>query len=695
MANVGQMNSKSSKNGSGSFNVPMVLFWTLLVALSSVHMMPYANAATAQPIYLYGNQVTIKVYPTGSYNVNPMDFPSRFSDSSSFWSFNIDGKVSTTYNPKTIDHMLTPTRSTADGAIRVQYLLEKEVLVDITYRDAGPSAWITVTFLNLGPGPHTVGARYLYDLVGKNLITSGGSLVTTETTFTAPSFERMDIFEGPQQIALVPLGGTYGTTEPTRVTIGSWDTTWNQDWEYKANSSVSVETQPTMIIYWENMNLPGKGFVKVEHAFGTGAPTIVQNALDLSITNMIADPDDQYISKIRTIRATVMNKGPAVNNIEVQFMIADDTGRYVMNGSVSRSIASGTTIDISWPYTVKKLIETKAYAIVDPSQDMAPNDNVASVSIVAHPFPYKVMLKFPDETRIRYISINSGDKTSCNVVVSNLGTIVDNITMSFSAIPDKWSASFNSSSVSLRPGTSAQVKITIKTVKNNKYYNYGLDIIGRSQDSTVSDKVLIFISFEDIIAKNGGNSSRDQNRTNGTNTHQPPTNNTTPLIPTPPGTGIDLNGSQLALLFVMFGVAFIGAIAIYQIYLVRSKIGMSGILKNFYKKLYDANTSDAYRKAIYKAYTEMCEELAGHGHERAESLTPKEFEREIRNYLPIDKKNLHILTKLFEEARYSDHSFNEANKQQALVALEGIINSLENVTTFEEVKEKSWFGKNT
>jgi hypothetical protein len=127
---------------------------------------------------------------------------------------------------------------------------------------------------------------------------------------------------------------------------------------------------------------------------------------------------------------------------------------------------------------------------------------------------------------------------------------------------------------------------------------------------------------------------------------------------------------------------------------MRSKMGLKGILKDFYKKLYDANTSDAYRKAIYKAYQSMCEEIARHGHERSEAITPKEFERQIREYLPVDKRNLHILTKLFEEARYSDHAFTEAKKTQALSALEGIINSLENATSFEEVKGGGgWFKK--
>ena len=74
----------------------------LLVITISMFAIALAGSSAADPVYLYGDQVTVKVFPTGSFVVDPQDFPSRFYDSSSsFWSFNIDGAVTTTIDALT------------------------------------------------------------------------------------------------------------------------------------------------------------------------------------------------------------------------------------------------------------------------------------------------------------------------------------------------------------------------------------------------------------------------------------------------------------------------------------------------------------------------------------------------------------------------------------------------------------------
>jgi hypothetical protein len=437
-----------------------------------------------------------------------------------------------------------------------------------------------------------------------------------------------------------------------------------------------------------------KASVRIEHSFGSNVPSHTAKSMDLILDKVIATPQDQYIGKKRIITATVRNAGPAVDNVDIDFFVTDAYGNLAINGSVVHSFAVGETVDITWSYDVKKLVETQAFAVVDPSQDAAAYDNYGKTSIVAHPSPYKVGIKFSDGSKNNYISINSGQNANSNIIVTNLGSVEDNITLSLTALAPGWKANFSQPVVTLSAGGTSQVKLVIKTVKDLNYYNFRVDVIGKSVGNGATDSAVIFISFADIIAKSGGNISVNGNTTHTDPTPNPGNNNTHTVITDPNEKGVSLTGTQIAVIFVMFGVAFISAVAIYQIYLVRSKMSMKDILKDFYKKLYDANTSDAYRKAIYNAYKKMCEEIARYGHERTESITPKEFERHIREYLPVDRKNLHILTKLFEEARYSDHAFNEAKKKQALAALEGIINSLEAVTTFEEVKESRWSKKN-
>ena len=667
--------------------LPVLLIGLLI--LGSFPISLNVKASTQQPIYLNGDKVTIKVFPTGGFTVNPMDFPSRLEDmASSFWSFNVDGKVTTTYNPLTIDKVVTPAKKMADGSIKVEYLLENEVLVDLTYRQAGPAALVTLTIINVGSNPHTIGVRHLYDLNGKTLAPAGQNPITTETAFSSPFFDQVDIFAGSTKKGTIASGESMGLTPPSKIIFSSWDKTWTTDWAYTANTSASIGNQPTLLVYWENLNLPVKSSVRIVHAFGSNVPSYTAVTADLVIDKVVASPQDQYVGLKRTLTATVRNNGNAMDGVDVDFFITDSNGNLEINGSVVHSFPIGETVDLSWTYTVNKIVEAQAFAVVDPSQDAFASDNFGKTTIVAHPTPFKVGVKFTDGSKNNYISINSGQNAVSNVIVTNLGSIQDNISLSLTQLAPGWNASFSQQIMSLNAGASNQVKIVIKTVKDLNYYNFRVDVIGKSQGNGATDTAVIFISFADIIAKSGGNINVSGNSTNPTPKPNPGHNITPPDITTPEDKGISLTGSQVAVIFIMFGMAFVSAIAIYQIYLVRSKMGMKEILKDFYKKLYDANTSDAYRKAIYNAYKKMCEEIARYGHERTETITPKEFERQIREYLPVDRKNLHILTKLFEEARYSDHSFNEANKAQALSALQGIINSLEAATTFEEVKEK-------
>jgi len=598
----------------------------LMVIVISVFAIALAGSSTADPVYLYGDQVTVKVYPTGSYIIDPLDFPSRFYDSSSsFWSFNIDGSVTTTIDVLTIDHVLTPVRKMPDGSIKVQYILRSDVLVDVTYREAGTAAEISVTIINIGPNTHTVGIRHLYDLKGKTITPAGLPPVTNEGDFKDPTFAKVDIFEGGIKAGTAFLGTNYQADPPSKVIFG--------------------------------------------HYQG---------------------------GKTRTVWAVVMNKGSTAQTIEVSFMVTDDSGKYIANGSVKKTVSSGQKSTFEWKYKVRKVAEDRAIAVADPSRDDYPADNYGIATIIAKPSPYKIRLIFEDTTRIDYISIDSGKTARSIFIIENHGTVEDTVTLSTTKLPEKWTVTFNRSGVSLEPGESKTVKVEVRTAEENKYYNYGIDLIGRSKGGGNTDKVMLFISFSDVIAKGGGDINISGNVTPvipNPNPDPPPE----PFKPNEPmGDVIRITPVQFATALVASIIIFMTIAAVYQIFILGSKMSMKSILKDLYRNLYKVDTSDAYRKAIFKAYKKMCEELATYGHERKDAITPKEFEKEIRKYLPIDKKHLHTLTKLFEEARYSHHAFNEKKKKRALKALKGIIRSLENVTTFEEIpQKKSWFRKNT
>jgi transglutaminase-like putative cysteine protease len=92
----------------------------------------------------------------------------------------------------------------------------------------------------------------------------------------------------------------------------------------------------------------------------------------------------------------------------------------------------------------------------------------------------------------------------------------------------------------------------------------------------------------------------------------------------------------------------------------------------------ELETADEIRKVIYKAYGRMLEVLTKYGFMRRDSDTPREFAIAVRKALPgIDRKHLHGLTRLFEEARYSDHKLTAHERFRAIRSLKKVKTSLE------------------
>ena len=86
---------------------------------------------------------------------------------------------------------------------------------------------------------------------------------------------------------------------------------------------------------------------------------------------------------------------------------------------------------------------------------------------------------------------------------------------------------------------------------------------------------------------------------------------------------------------------------------------------------------DEVRRAIYRAYEEVCRALAEKGMLKDEGSTVREFEAAIAEALPsVPKGLIDELTTLFEEARYSDHALPANYVERARACIAGIRESL-------------------
>jgi hypothetical protein len=83
-----------------------------------------------------------------------------------------------------------------------------------------------------------------------------------------------------------------------------------------------------------------------------------------------------------------------------------------------------------------------------------------------------------------------------------------------------------------------------------------------------------------------------------------------------------------------------------------------------------------FRTAIVRCYERLCELLAGYNCQIKDHQTVEEFRVSASKILNIPEKPFAMLTRLFEEARYSLHEIDEAKKNDALRFLTEIRNHL-------------------
>ena len=86
--------------------------------------------------------------------------------------------------------------------------------------------------------------------------------------------------------------------------------------------------------------------------------------------------------------------------------------------------------------------------------------------------------------------------------------------------------------------------------------------------------------------------------------------------------------------------------------------------------------TDRYRRTVYKVYTRLLARMSDLGAPRRESLTVREYERELGESVALDLHSLSILTLTFEEARYSRHLFTSLESRRAVVNYRKLINSI-------------------
>lgn len=129
---------------------------------------------------------------------------------------------------------------------------------------------------------------------------------------------------------------------------------------------------------------------------------------------------------------------------------------------------------------------------------------------------------------------------------------------------------------------------------------------------------------------------------------------------------IDFGICLIILLIIL--IILIVMIASYYLRKRREKLikDLIEILEEGEHALYELDTSDAIRNAIYKVYISFQNALTEFSLVRKESMTVREFEDLVNENLPLQPDPVSRLTDVFEEARYSDHKLGVSNKNRAI-----------------------------
>ena len=97
---------------------------------------------------------------------------------------------------------------------------------------------------------------------------------------------------------------------------------------------------------------------------------------------------------------------------------------------------------------------------------------------------------------------------------------------------------------------------------------------------------------------------------------------------------------------------------------------------------------DEVREAIFNCYESLCQILMRNGFLRRDFETVREFEMAIRKALPISEQALIALDRIFEEARYSSHRLGEGHRQNAQLALQSV---LQQIDELNEIPDRDAF----
>jgi hypothetical protein len=625
-----------------------------------------------------GNRGTLQVMDDGSFSLRD---GAPLLVNSSHWSIRISDILIAPGTDAYRSALAVPLHRSGDNLTMVFY--ERGVLTETAYEADGPSAILTVTTVNRGPEDVNVTFRCALGLLGMGLATCQTGFLPNETALSPGADSQLSGYAADAEIFSCVLPDA---PEAVKV-VETSKTVLDPGWEVAVNGSRFLTADPGMAIFWPRQTLAPGGFCRVRLLLSAGpAEPVAVPQNDLRIEGLGVSPAAAHQHEPRSVAFGVGNGGPAADLQATVLFELENVTFSMMFCPLWVGWNQTLWTEVQWaPASVGNYT---VVLILPLFNDRAPADNLRTENATVEIEPFQFVMKFStSETNSSYKTY-PGARFKVQMFIRNTGTAADAYNISTSGVPYGWGANLTNGNLSVEPGRMAYFWLTVQPAYRAANGTYPFRISGRS--ATTGERQTLVETVEIGPPPPSGNTYTPP----GYQVLLPSTGNNTPpvairpyAVPDTSGAGWFAQGdrsrlafSALGVLGILLAVAVLGA-AVYQ----ASRSHTISVLRRIIKRaLYGLATGDEYRLVIFETYKRMCAHLEKLGYTREDHVTPTEFARALKLALPLDIKSIRMLTRLFEEARYSDHDLSNADRRAAIECLEYIDSDLNGLTTFVE-----------
>ena len=653
----------------------------LLLLLAGVASPPAgAEGPTQEPGFALAlkDRGSLQVMDDGGFSLR--DGPALLGNTS-HWSVRIADSILAPGTDAYRSALVAPLHRAGDAITMVFY--ENGVLTELAYQAAGGSAVLTVTTVNRWSTGVNVTYRCALGLLDLEIGTGPTGILQNETTLSMGEGSQLSgYFAGIDRLSCVMPE----TPEAVKV-VSTPEAALEPGWDVDVNGSRPLAEDTGVAIFWPRQTLAPGAFCRVRLLLSAGpAQAVAVPHNDLRIEALEVSPGVGYQHDNRRVAFAVGNGGPAA--------VCQATVLFQLEGVPFSMMFC--PLEIGW----NRAIRTEARWAPDSAgnytvvlvlplyNDREPADNLrtASASVVVDPFQF--VMKFTTSETASYYKTYAGARFKVQLFIHNTGLEPDTYNITVRGVPDRWIANLTNVNFSLEPGKQGYFWLTVQPAHDAPNGTYWFNIYGRSMATGERQSLVETVEI-------GPPPPAGVNYTSPGYQALLPSNGTTPPpveirpYPKPESSAVGwfAQGDRsrqaftgLSVLAVALAAAVLGA-AIYQ----ASRAHTINVLRRIIKRaLYGLVTGDEYRLIIFDTYKKMCAHLEKLGYTREDHVTPTEFSRALKLALPLDTRSIRMLTKLFEEARYSDHELSEADRKEAIESLEYIESELDTLTTFIE-----------